>query len=252
MIAGTFHSGSGLGNQLFRYLAVRCLAEEKGFAWGMENKELFKGTFFPSLDLGQEVSGITNQFLERKVTNHEGADIRGYDERYREIEDNTHLEGEFQDPRYFMHRLNDIRQWFSSPAITFPIPFIEPKDICVINFRGGDYVGIPELFLPQEYWEEAMTLMRTINPNMRFGVVTDDVPVARRMFPNLPIRHEMSEDWHMIRSAHYLILSNSSFAILPALLNTNAKKIIAPRFWARHNRGYWSMEQNKYQQFTYI
>ena len=43
MIAGIFHKGSGLGNQLHRYVMTRCLSLDKGMEFGMVNPELFKG-----------------------------------------------------------------------------------------------------------------------------------------------------------------------------------------------------------------
>ena len=77
---------------------------------------------------------------------------------------------------------------------------------------------------------------------MRFRVVTDDVRTARKFFPHLDISHVLAEDYAAIQSAEYLILSNSSFAFFPAWLNENAKLIIAPKYWARHNvsDGYWA------------
>ena len=70
MIAGIFHQGSGLGNQLHRYVATRVLALDKGYEWGMENPELFKGKNFMSvpwkLDPGSTyVWG--NIFNEKKI-----------------------------------------------------------------------------------------------------------------------------------------------------------------------------------------
>ena len=35
MIVGTFWKGSGLGNQLHRYVMTRVLAADKGFEFGM-------------------------------------------------------------------------------------------------------------------------------------------------------------------------------------------------------------------------
>ena len=50
----------------------------------------------------------------------------------------------------------------------------------------------------------------------------------------------------------HLIIANSSFAILPALLNENVKEVITPRYWARPNTKVWALPQNYYKQFTYI
>src|SRR5690348_4619876 len=55
MIAGIFHSGSGLGNQLHRYVATRVLALDKGYEFSMVAPELFKGKGFMNLDMGKEI-----------------------------------------------------------------------------------------------------------------------------------------------------------------------------------------------------
>ena len=55
----------------------------------------------------------------------------------------------------------------------------------------------------------------------------------------------------MINSAKYLILSNSSFAFFPAWLG-KAEIVIAPKYWARYNKEYWSMEQNKVKGWKYL
>ena len=150
--------------------------------------------------------------------------------------------------------MKEIDSWLQVDPIEFRIPFVDKEDLCVINFRGGEYVGVPDLFLPKSYWENAIERMRSINPKMKFGVVTDDVETARAFFPGAFIKHDIGKDWAMIRYARYLILSNSSFAVLPALLNQEVKHIIAPFGWARYNvtDGYFATEQNRYSKFCYL
>jgi hypothetical protein len=262
MIAGILHEGSGLGNQLFRYVATRTLAEDKGYRWGMINKEGFKGKDFMTLDLGADIDctwtvgpggevipdSPMHRFAEKKVVEN-GTDIRGYDPEINFVEDNTIIDGEFQDERYFKHRLHDIRKWFNVK------PLFLPDSTCVIGFRGGEFQYIPELFLTQEYWQSAIDHMRTIEPDMKFVAVTDDPELARAMLPReVKVTHDISTDWRMVRNANYLIIANSSFYILPALLNNHAKAIIAPRYWARRNTGVWALPQNYYSdpRITYL
>ena len=58
----------------------------------------------------------------------------------------------------------------------------------------------------------------------------------------------MGKDYVTLKNARYLILSNSSFSIMPVLSSTELKYAIAPKYWARHNisDGFWSSEQNIY------
>lgn len=242
MISGIFHKGSGLGNQLFRYVFVRSLAKDKGFDFGMQNPENFKGASFLRLDMGEPVHSTTHTYVEPRLNYSDGVtDIRDYDmEGISKIEDNTLIDGEFQGEKYFIHRRDEIREWLKVKEINLP------DDLCVINFRGGEYVGGQNLFLAQEYWDNAIINMKKNNPSMKFRVVTDDIKTAKKFFPTYEISHDMVNDYISIQHAKYLILSNSSFALMPAWLNQNVKTVIAPKYWARHNisDGYWSLSYN--------
>lgn len=258
MITSIFHDGSGIGNQLARYIAVRCLALDKGYDFSVINPENFKGHSFLDIDFGKKfpstddeeffefvTDGIERVFNEKKVLNEHGNDVRPYDPTILEVEDNTIVDGEFQDPRYFEHHLDEIGEWLAVE------PLDMPDNLCVINFRGGEYVGVPDLFLPQAYWNKAIEMMLENNPEMIFEVHTDDPVTARMFFPHCHIFSDIASNWRSIRYAKYLILSNSSFAILPALLNQDTT-VIAPLWWAGYNKGYWQLPQNQYKQFTYI
>lgn len=259
MIVGLLHPGSGLGNQLFRYVAIRTLAEDNGWDFGLIGPENFKGHFMSldmgalvdipyALETGGKILPISSMasFAEKRVE-YAGVDVRGYDYDILSVEDNTIIDGEFQDEKYWGHRLPDISKWLHTE------PLFMPNDLCIIGFRGGEYKYTQDLYLPQSYWQKAIAMMREINPRMRFQAVTDDPEAAREMLPNdVKITHELAADWRSIRSARYLIIANSSFGILPALLNNNVRKTIAPRFWGRHNTGVWATAQNYYGKFTYI
>lgn len=247
MISGIYHSGSGLGNQLHRYVMTRVIALDKNYEFGMVNPMNFKGHSFLDLDIGLDVTQkeIDHVFHEKRVNNSKGVDIRGYDWEIHNIPDRTVIDGEFQGELYYEHHRGLIDRWLK----------VEPLDLsenlCVIGFRGGEYSMFPDLFLGIEYWEKAMKKMREINPDMVFKVVTDDPELARMFFPEIEITHDIGRDWRHVRYAKYLILSNSSFFILPAWLNTEAY-VIAPWGWARHNLGYWALEQNKMKGWNYL
>ena len=97
--------------------------------------------------------------------------------------------------------------------------------------------------------------MKKINPDMEFMIITDDVVSARKMLPGIPAHHfDIGKDYVTLKNAHYLLLSNSSFACLPAHTSETLKFAIAPKYWARHNvsDGYWASEQNIYSLFHYM
>ena len=248
MIAGYLHLGSGLGNQLFRYIATRVRALDLGVDFGMIYPQQFKGNSFMNLDMGCEVPDYgLNHFDEKKVVEN-GVDIRGYDPEFNFIEDNTIIDGEFQDERYWKHREKEVREWLKTK------PLEVPDDLCIINFRGGEFKVFPDLFLPKEYWAEAIVLMLQKNINMRFEVHTDDEVLAEKFFPNYKIISDIGVNWRSMRYAKYAIIANSSFPILPRWLRHKESEAftIAPRFWARHNTKTWCLPSNWYSKFTYI
>lgn len=260
MIASIMHPGSGLGNQLFRYVAARTIACDKGLSFGVVAPENFKGASFMKLDMGVtipcswsvgeggKVVPISSMasFEEKKIVE-DGIDIRGYDPEINFVKDYTIIDGEFQDERYFGHRLDQIDGWFNVENLALP------DNVCVIGFRGGEFRSDPDLFLTREYWTRAMKRMLRLDRGMEFWAVTDDPGFAATYLPpEVKIHHDIGTDWRMVRFAKYLIIANSSFYILPSLLNQRARKIIAPRYWARHNKGIWATRQNYYPKFHYI
>jgi len=263
MIITEIYNGQGLGNQLFCYIMARVIALDKDYDFGIMSPEKFKGKSFMQLDFGKNVlrgeskyegapptqlpEGIYNYFWEKKLLHPNGADIRSYDQSVWQVKDNTKIDGLFQGENYFKHRKNEIRKWLGVETIA------PTKNCCIINFRGGEYIGSKNLFLEQGYWDNAIKNMQKINPKMTFRVVTDDPKMAKIFFPTLEISHNIKDDYISIQYAEYLILSNSSFAFFPAWLNQNVKYTIAPKYWARHNvsDGYWSCSYNIAEGWTY-
>jgi len=182
--------------------------------------------------------GIEHYYREQEKLHPSGSDIRGYDWNLIHVKDNTKIDGLMQGEKYYIKSL--VESWLH----TEPIDMDDNQ--CIINFRGGEYVGVDAFFLRMSYWDNAIKNMLSIRSPMKFTVVTDDVKTAERFFPQFKITHKLEDDYRAINSASYLILSNSSFAFFPAWLNKNLKFCIAPRYWARHNvsDGYWSLDQN--------
>jgi hypothetical protein len=65
---------------------------------------------------------------------------------------------------------------------------------------------------------------------------------------------ELWNDYTIIKNAHYLISSNSSFPYFPTLTSKTLKYILAPKYWGRHNisDGYWSCGYNIYRGYNYL
>src|SRR3990167_152920 len=180
MIFSLIHPGSGLGNSLHRLVAGKVLALDKGYEYSAIGKENFKGKSFMDVDFGRDngipytveqpigkiVPLLGESTLWEEKTNYYNPEINF-------IEYNTIIDGEFQDERYFGHRLKDIDEWLKVKEWNIP------DDLCVIGFRGGEFYVIPELGLPPDYFYSAMKMMVGIDPKMKFEVHTDDKRLAK-------------------------------------------------------------------------
>ena len=264
MIVGKIHKGSGIGDQLFCYLAARVRAEDLNVPYGFVGKEFFKGKDFMKLDWGKNLQ--MNYHIEEPAGKliiddpHSLVEIKTpyFDPEFDFIPNGSVIDGYLaQDEKYFSHKLNDIQNWLETK------PMELSDDLCIINFRGGEFAAYPDLFLTKDYWDEAIQKVKNnyenscatagySPPPLRFEVHTDDYSTAQTLFPNFTIIQNIDLNWRSIRHAKHLIISNSAFAIMPALLNKEAKEIIAPRYWARRNTKTWSMPANYYKKFTYI
>lgn len=271
MLGTEFLKGQGLGNQLFCYVTARCLAIDLGYEFGCAGKSVFannihncKGMYFLEVDLGGDPDVETyGKYYEREhriiVPNsrHDvlsGCYVAGVDDQMFRLSDDTLIYGNMQDERYFFHHMEDIKEWLKVRP-EYESNRFSDDNICVLNFRGGEYVGGDELFLSKSYWEKAMAYMKKINDKMQFLIITDDIKSANKMLPDIPAYHfDLAGDYVAIKNAKYLIVSNSSFACFPVFTSNTLKFLIAPKYWARHNvsDGYWASEQNIYTGWNYM
>lgn len=183
-----------------------------------------------------------------------GCYISGGDDNIHHVEDNTLIYGNMQDESYFIKYIDKVKQWLSVKPEYDSYEYSR-ENLCIINMRGGEYTGSPELFIDKKYWIHGIKEMKKIRPDMEFMIITDDVEAAGKMLPGIPAYHfDIGKDYVTLKNAYYLLLSNSSFACLPAHTSDTLKFAIAPKYWARHNvsDGYWASEQNIYSLFHYM
>jgi hypothetical protein len=261
MIVTEIYNGQGLGNQLACYVTTRVVAKDKGFDFGIMNPHKFKCLDFMDLDFGLPVTGgsgreggppdtlpddIQHYFKERWLYLSNGSNVTIDDLNLESIQDNTKIDGIFQSEDRIIHRKDEIRQWLKVKAEKDCYDYSDPN-ICIINYRGGEYASVVHFHLNGKYWDDAIDRMRKINPNFRFVVITDDVERASGQFPDFEVKHfDVGTDFTIIKNAHYLILSNSSFPYFATLLSDTVKYILAPKYWGRYNisDGYWSCGYN--------
>lgn len=274
MIGTEFLKGQGLGNQLFCYVTARAIAEENGYEFGTAGQENFavnihsdKGMYFMDMDLGHIISEDEKKFFhiykdvdtrlfignsKHDITH--GCYIAGKNEKIHQVQDNTLIYGNMQDESYFDRYLPQIKEWLHVKPEYDSYEYSR-ENLCIINMRGGEYTGSPELFIDKKYWIHGMKEMKKIRQDMEFMIITDDVETAGKILPDIPAYHfDIGKDYVTLKNAHYLLLSNSSFACLPAYTSETLEFTIAPKYWARHNvsDGYWASEQNIYKRFHYM
>ena len=329
MIVSEIYNGSGLGNQLWNIVAPRCIAENRGFRWGVRRDttnsgrgrsdvpsvglKTFKGCqFLLNIDWGDEVTGgLTHQegqepselpdgiqYYARERVDEYPTDLHAlpnedamfYDDLlFNTVPDNTKIDGTFQRLRYINDRRSEITEWLK-PTIPWSLrqEYVDPiiggnvndptEEVCVIQFRGGEYL-ITSAFCPEEYYAEAKKRMIEINPNMKFVCITDDFDNACRYVDAPVIGSYMAGpgeadpyahlqgsgfyvyksgpigiDYTLLNQCKYAIITSSTFAFWPAWTNTNAKTIIAPKYWNDYKRsdGYWRGDDNIVDDWMYL
>lgn len=258
MITGIIHKGSGLGDQLFSYILTRVIALDKGYDFGFIGKEFFKGASFMDLDWGKDTAGHRYEVVEASGEVYSKswrcayfrANKLYYDPEANFVEDGTVIDGYgAQDQRYFQHRMGEIAGWLKTK------PLEVDDNVCIVNFRGGEFAAIPELFLPQKYWDDAVLEVHNVHDVSVFGVHTDDPDLAAKVFPDFVITKDIGHNWNSVRNARHAIIANSAFGIIPRLLKHHEDPTavtIAPRYWARRNEGRWHNPSNYYDAFQYI
>ena len=274
MLGTEFINGQGLGNQLFCYVTARAVALENGYEFGTAGQERFavnihnnRGMYFMDVDLGHAISEEDKKKfnvyhdVETRLyignSKHDlthGCYVAGADPGIHHVEDNTLIYGNMQAESYFIKYLPQVRQWLKVKPEYDSYEYSK-ENLCIINMRGGEYTGSPELLINPKYWINGMKEMRKIRPDMEFMIITDDVKTAEKLLPGIKAYHfDIGKDYVTLKNAHYLLLSNSSFACLPAHTSETLKYAIAPKYWARHNvsDGYWASEQNIYSLFHYM
>lgn len=274
MVGTEFIAGQGLGNQLFCYVTARAAALENGYEFGTAGQDRFavnihsdRGMYFMDVDLGHVISEEDkkkfNVYHDAETrlyignSKHDlthGCYVAGADPGICHVGDNTLIYGNMQDESYFIKYLPQVRQWLKVKPEYDSYEYSR-ENLCIINMRGGEYTGSPELLIDRRYWVNGIREMKKIRSDMEFMIVTDDVETAQRMLPGIEAHHfDIGKDYVTLKNAHYLLLSNSSFACLPAHTSETLKFAIAPKYWARHNvsDGYWASEQNIYSLFHYM
>ncbi len=264
MLATEFLHGQGLGNQLFAYVTTRVLARRLGYDFGIKGLQSAgdsrvnkKGFYFMNLDYGKAVPDNLFRYNEYRHALHTDkwlhTDIRLTDKGLLSIPDNHIIYGNFQSEDYFYDEIDLVKEWLKV-RVMYEHGDTNGKNICVLNFRGGDMIGNAGAFVPRSYWINAMEHMSQYNPNMEYCIVTDDVETAKNMLPDIPAYHiDVAWDYVAVKNARNVICTTSTFSCFPLWTSNNLEMCIAPKYWFHHNlsKGWWSLGCSIYSYPTY-
>jgi len=252
-----------IGDNITRYLLCRTVAERNNYEWGINKKvshDYYNGAeqmnFF-NIDYGlpndtpygQLPEGITN-IWEEKVENHDTYNYVPYQPEVFDVPDNTKLVIRCAHDANYYDR-DKITKWLKikdenikeyKDVLSVRNINLADENLCVLNCRGGEYRGVPSLFLEKKYWKNAVDNMINKNSNMKFIVITEDPEYFAKVF-SCPVYHfNIGCDYYIVNNAKNLIISNSAFGIFSSWTNQNNPYVIAPKYWARHNvsDGYWA------------
>lgn len=223
----------GLGNQLFQWAATKSLSikykcdykfEISYFSsinsWPLDILK-FKNVKISTLDKYYPVSVVNDDF------------------RYKDIQDNSFLNGYWQTEKYFHENEEEIRNCLQFPLeyeekILNKYPILNFKECTSVHIRRGDYVGLPDFHPLQDvnYYDNAIKVLDAND----VVVLSDDINWCKQ---NLRLKNclfvEKEDNLTTLKIMSMCknnIIANSSFSWWGAWLNPNKdKKVIAPKKW---------------------
>ena len=252
-----------IGDHITRYLLCRVVAKRNKYEWSINKKtshDYYDGIEqmeFLNIDYGipnntpygQMPEGVINIWEER-YEHYNTHDYCFYQPDIFDVNDNTKLVIRCAHDANYYNR-DQVIKWLKikedkieqyKGILSDCNIDLDNENLCILNCRGGEYRGVPSLFLAMAYWQNAIENMIKKNPKMEFIVVTDDPQYFRKVF-SCPVYHfNIGCDYYIVNNAKNLIISNSAFGIFSSWTNPHNPYVIAPKYWARHNvsTGYWA------------
>lgn len=247
-----------LGNQMFAYAAVKSIAIDKGYRFGLlpcsENTSALINdrdskyghtidTIFPTV--ADDVVRLNEDDIKNYAYFRENIDknsVSALDHRSYEINDNTLMEGHYVSAGYFERRLDEVRKWFTFPEdivrdCTSRYTEIRKKangrKIVAVHFRVGKDYRKGGFLLEKNYWERAAEECRMqLAEYPLYMIFYDSAVNTVRRFKD---RHDCIEvhgsliyDLCMMTMADANIICNSSFSMMGALLNPGSGVVVCP------------------------
>jgi glycosyltransferase involved in cell wall biosynthesis/predicted SAM-dependent methyltransferase len=254
----------GLGNQMFQYATGLALARRTGsrltldlsFLLDRSPRANFTYRDF-DLDLFQLPADCT---VVKKLPLEEASRLSlqtekhfHYDSAFASFETNTYLDGYWQSPRYFESIADEIRRTFTtfqtppdSKHQELALQIRSCPSVC-LNVRRADFVNNPTAnsfhgVCGEDYFRQAVHVLRARVPNAHFFIFSDDVEWCRNAdlvdgAPATIVSHDYAGDrfgsyLKLMMTCQHFIIPNSTFGWWAAYLGQAPDKIvIAPTPW---------------------
>lgn len=267
----------GLGNQMFQYAAAYSLAKNlktdlildlsfiknripvSGFTYRDYELDLFKiqnktTTFFKNNFLDTYFAYPVESVLMKigLLKYFADTDPYKYETSFWDVENNSYIEGYFNNYRYFEGYEKEIKKIFDLDLF-YSSKFDEiEKQIKItnsvsINIRRGDYLNAKHkdayVNLQEDYYVKAMKIIRQKIKNPHFYIFSYDDPEWFKKVLKLKdseftymdkkyVGEKFKTYLRLISLCKNNIISNSTFAFWGAYLNKNQNKIvITPKKW---------------------
>ena len=252
-----------LGNQMFAYAVVKTIAQYNGydFRYILELPKESETAVTNTKDrkYGLTIETIFNLDPDEKVASLDSvSNLSTFNEwqcilnhghsfylsELFKIEDNTLLDGHFISARYLKDNLSNVRKWFTFPndiqtSVNDRIDKIKsdhPESVLIgVHFRcGKDYFRYGYM-MDYSYWHNAAMKMKSVYQNVHFILFYDVKGKYVQRFANefdcSFIHGSLVEDIYGLSQCDGLIICNSSFSLMSAILNSKANHICCPEHY---------------------
>lgn len=228
----------GLGNQIFQYAFGQAMQEHGievfyDLSW-FENHS--KHDTHRTFNLDKLISAIPVSLFTKQLSIHE----REYNPSLLFLDEHNFI-GYWQYLSYYdsiLPRLTEtvkLRQGFYTEEYLMLRKRLETEETTSLHVRRGDYLTTPGFAVQKSayYFEAIAQTQGTL------VIFSDDLPWCKELFNQEYFNRELifvelNEylSWDLMRLCSNHIISNSSFSMTAAALNSNpTKKVIAPAMW---------------------
>jgi hypothetical protein len=263
----------GLGNQLFQYAAGLALARRVGGdlkvdAGGFDRDPLRAYQLgLMGINAKCASAGEVRKLLRWKGSMADRATCRvwkrglpaprtffqeprfEFSPEFRDLSDETYLQGYWQSPRYFEDVEDELRQICrAGPSPAFASSLEDDLRLSMsvsVHVRRGDYVRNPRAQAHYEscspaYYSKAVSLVKERVANARFFVFSDEPDWAAENWSSgapvtfMPCAPSPADDLRLMAACRHHIIANSTFSWWGAWLNPRSDKIVvSPARWFR-------------------